>query len=296
MLKSDEIVNELQKTEKLYDNESAITSKKNEELEIQIKEFDHEQDKRFEMHEQGLLEPLLQKDQEIDNLKHYITKSSFVGDTNTAQRNDKEIITEENQMKNSDNKPYLVSKKMNLRNLLITSLLDDSDLELSSEEELYDVSLQKFKKRHCVKNYWEEVVPSYTEKEFIRHFRISKGLFNSLIEKFTESQEYLKLQRAKAIVAGKHLAIFLWFAGHEAASFRDIADRFNVSLSSVCLIIRRCMVFISNLSPHVIKWPNNVERERSTNFFKISKNFEGVVGNTYTSCIYPVSVIAIYIF
>lgn len=79
------------------------------------------------------------------------------------------------------------------------------------------------------------------------------------------------------ISARNQVYIFLWFAGHEAASFRDVADRFNVSISSLFRITRRLTYFLSNLAPEIIQWPNLQEKREIERFFR-EKGFPGVIG------------------
>ncbi|CAG9768421.1 unnamed protein product [Ceutorhynchus assimilis] len=65
---------------------------------------------------------------------------------------------------------------------------------------------------------------SSSDDSFIeRHFRINRGLFSELAEKYGNSQEYASLDHYNRIdyKLQKQLAVFLWFAGHEACSYRD---------------------------------------------------------------------------
>lgn len=65
--------------------------------------------------------------------------------------------------------------------------------------------------------------------------------------------------------------------GHQTASFRDLGDRFNITISSVNRIIHRLTLFLSNLSPEVIKWPSEAEEEISEQHF-INNGFPNVIG------------------
>lgn len=60
----------------------------------------------------------------------------------------------------------------------------------------------------------------------------------------------------------------MWFVGHQTASFRDVADRFNITLSSLHRIIERLTYFLSNYSPQIIKWPNNQQKRESEMSFR----------------------------
>lgn len=69
----------------------------------------------------------------------------------------------------------------------------------------------------------------------------------------------------------------MWFIGHQTASFRDVADRFNITLSSLHRIVRRMVYFFSSMSPEIIKWPNDEEKTRIAEGFA-SSGFPNVIG------------------
>lgn len=73
------------------------------------------------------------------------------------------------------------------------------------------------------------------------------------------------------------ILIFLWFIGHETGSHRDIADRFNVTISSLNRIIKRVSVFVSNMSPQVIVWPDEREKQQTAEHFG-ENGFPGIIG------------------
>lgn len=163
---------------------------------------------------------------------------------------------------------------------LIPSDSDDSSEE--SDDEVVANMLCKFgnlNKRNCITNYVENVIPSYTEEEFRRHFRICRSLFDTLCQNFLSSEIYKELRVDKRLTPQKHMAVFLWFAGHEACSFRDLADRFDISLSSASRIINRVTMFLSNLSPQLVKWPNEIEKQECANFFRNKASIPKAIGN-----------------
>lgn len=82
----------------------------------------------------------------------------------------------------------------------------------------------------------------------------------------------------KKLTENINMLIFLWFAGHEACSFRDLSDRFDLSLFSVGSIIERVSMFLSSLSSDVIKWPNDQKKEESAKFFGKKCLFHKAIG------------------
>ncbi|KAJ8972776.1 hypothetical protein NQ314_000044 [Rhamnusium bicolor] len=81
------------------------------------------------------------------------------------------------------------------------------------------------------------------------------------------------------ISALKLITVFLWFVGNEAASFRDVADRFSITKSSLLKIIRKATYFLSNLSREVIRWQTTNEKIQIERHFR-QNNFPGAIGIT----------------
>ncbi|XP_073848607.1 uncharacterized protein isoform X1 [Musca autumnalis] len=168
---------------------------------------------------------------------------------------------------------------------LFLHILDDSSsedefvFEESEDEELLENLVLSVKgRRNSIINYSTSVITKYTEEEFKMHFRISRTMFNTLCSMFADSEYYKNLRADKRMSSEDHLAIFLWFAGHEASCFRDISDRFNVTISTVSRTITRVTNFLSRLSPQVIKWPTDEEKAASSQFFKARCGFAGAIG------------------
>lgn len=71
--------------------------------------------------------------------------------------------------------------------------------------------------------------------------------------------------------------IYLWYIGHQTVCFRDVGDRFDITISSVSRIINRITMFLSNLSPTIITWPNENEKQIIEEHFR-GKGFHNVIG------------------
>lgn len=132
--------------------------------------------------------------------------------------------------------------------------------------------------RVCIRNYIGTVVGDYSEAEFRRHFRISRSLFNDLIEKYKGSSFNNSPLNIRRISAEVHLAMFLWFAGHECCSFRQLSDRFNLSLSSVHFIVNKVIQFLSNMAKDVILWSTDDEKIEISEHFMQKSQFPSVIG------------------
>nr|CAI5831036.1 unnamed protein product [Callosobruchus analis] len=73
------------------------------------------------------------------------------------------------------------------------------------------------------------------------------------------------------------MLMFLWFAGHEAAGYRDVGDRFNVCISKLHHIIHSVSSFLSNMARSVVTWPSEEEREEIVAKFA-NMGFSNVIG------------------
>nr|CAI5836648.1 unnamed protein product [Callosobruchus analis]CAI5844147.1 unnamed protein product [Callosobruchus analis] len=112
----------------------------------------------------------------------------------------------------------------------------------------------------------------------MRHFRISRELTEHLADRFAQSH-YFHYQEgdSEKVTPLKCVTIFLWFAGNEAVTYRDVADRFAISKSTLFKIVNRVTRFLSNLSPEVIQWPSNEQKIAIEQSFR-EKHFPGVIG------------------
>lgn len=104
------------------------------------------------------------------------------------------------------------------------SVLDTSESDSSEDSEVEGILAHCIKiDRQSIHNYFEEtVLLRYSDEEFIRHYRINKQVFAELVERYENTEEYqrlLKYHVNTAVNADKTIAVFLWFAGHEACSF-----------------------------------------------------------------------------
>ncbi|XP_018360129.1 PREDICTED: uncharacterized protein LOC108759271 [Trachymyrmex cornetzi] len=132
-----------------------------------------------------------------------------------------------------------------------------------------------------VQNYIERIVYSYDNVDFIMHFRLSRTVVYELIHLFEISDIFTSMQdrgECLKITAEKHILCFLWFVGHEAGSYRDIADRFGIAISTLYNIITRVTEFIMTLAPNVIRYQTSEEKKETANYFLQQKGFSNVIG------------------
>ncbi|KAE9521354.1 hypothetical protein AGLY_018246 [Aphis glycines] len=85
-----------------------------------------------------------------------------------------------------------------------------------------------------ITNYLE-IVSKYSDKDFHVHFRFDRDAANKLINLFKMSNFYTCLKGPAdriPLSPEKHMLSFLWFVGHQSSSYRDVADRFGITLSA----------------------------------------------------------------
>ncbi|XP_019771122.2 putative nuclease HARBI1 isoform X1 [Dendroctonus ponderosae] len=155
-------------------------------------------------------------------------------------------------------------------------MFECNDSSSSSDEELFAVFVerQKQKKEH----FLEETIFKYTGLQFLENFRVSREVAEFIAKRFEESEYFFKQSGEFGKLSGYfYTVVFLWFAGHEAASYRDVADRFRIAISTLRKIVQRMTYFLSNLAPEIITWPTSDERRRIRSQFSLN-GFPGVVG------------------
>lgn len=81
------------------------------------------------------------------------------------------------------------------------------------------------------------------------------------------------------ITAEKHILCFLWFVGHQTSSYRDVADRFGITISALYYIISRVTEFLISIAPNVIKYPTAAEKRETSTYYEETKGFPGIIGN-----------------
>ncbi|XP_077496073.1 uncharacterized protein LOC144106975 [Amblyomma americanum] len=117
--------------------------------------------------------------------------------------------------------------------------------------------------RHRVPLYVERVVPTYLEFEFRKLFRISRSLCADITGEFEASAFYPEGCRGRRQVsAHMTMLIALTYIGTQTTMYQ-IADKFDVSESTVHAAISRILDFLFSISKREICWPDPDERQRS---------------------------------
>ncbi|XP_018400724.1 PREDICTED: uncharacterized protein LOC108778122 [Cyphomyrmex costatus] len=124
-------------------------------------------------------------------------------------------------------------------------------------------------------NYFEGVIPRYTDIQFLEHFRMSRVTFEALLNiviPLLNPEEYVDVSPSKKLL------FTIWVLAKQE-SFLATGDRFGLAKSSGHNIFKSVITILSDLIPLYVKWPDANECQISSNIFRNrSRGFEGVIG------------------
>ena len=146
---------------------------------------------------------------------------------------------------------------------LVDQLTDDFDLE----NELFDNEddMMVFSAVSCfmrcdlnrIDGYFVVTVPTYEPTEFRSHFRMIRGTCEILCREVMNTGRIPagNTRGRQLIPPTKQVLAFLWSMANQEPS-RLVADRFNITMSSVNRVLHRGALALADLSAEYIKWPN----------------------------------------
>ncbi|XP_036341049.1 uncharacterized protein LOC118750436 [Rhagoletis pomonella] len=111
----------------------------------------------------------------------------------------------------------------------LNELLESSSS--SSEGEETSILFSREERTH-VKDFIVDVVCSYTDAEFRKHFRVRRESANYLIAKYSSSTYHAKRTYRGGRAEFSHetqILMFLWFCSNKT-TFREVGNLFNMSL------------------------------------------------------------------
>ncbi|XP_066585161.1 uncharacterized protein [Prorops nasuta] len=133
------------------------------------------------------------------------------------------------------------------------------------------------RRRHRVDNYIE-TVHQWTDEEFKEHLRLRRHTAYVLIHEL-ESSEVLPQHNfgRRVITAEWSFLIYLWYMSN-TEPLRTIADRFDVSISSVFRVIRRVTSWLLSKLVNNIKWPSENRINSIKRGFYSKKGLNNCIG------------------
>ncbi|KAH6944310.1 hypothetical protein HPB50_002683 [Hyalomma asiaticum] len=151
---------------------------------------------------------------------------------------------------------------------------DSSDEEFDNLVAMLAVKLVR-KERNRIPRYYEDVVGSYFEFEFKRLFRLSRETFNCLADRYRASPFFPENRGGRTrIGAEKTCLIVLSYLGSQCSMY-SIADRFDVTESSVHACVERVLKLLQSMSEEVIAWPHQQQQELSKVGFLMKSGGKG---------------------
>ncbi|XP_021370047.1 putative nuclease HARBI1 [Mizuhopecten yessoensis] len=126
--------------------------------------------------------------------------------------------------------------------------------------------------------YVENVVTNYDEIEFRSQFRMTRRSFNLLTNLIyaTDKVSTYHDQGREPIQLEKQVLVTVWYLANKD-SHREIADRFNITVSSVARTKSRVIDAIMALMKEFIVWPTGARLQLIQEQFQAVNGFPGVV-------------------
>lgn len=144
--------------------------------------------------------------------------------------------------------------------LAILDQLDVSDL-LDYEDDVFILSVASTYMRRSfnrIEGYFEVTVPSYFGNEFKNHFRLTRNTCELLTREILASCviNVGKTFGRAPIPPEKQVLVYLWMMANGSETMRQVADRFNITMSSCGRVLQRVNSAVLSMRKRYIKWPN----------------------------------------
>ncbi|KAL9964798.1 hypothetical protein ACROYT_G028486 [Oculina patagonica] len=133
-----------------------------------------------------------------------------------------------------------------------------------------------------INDYVEITVPAYLPDEFKSHFRMTRGTCELFAQEVMRTGN-IPLGNSSgrpAISPEKQVLAFLWIIGNQEPA-RAVADRFDMTMSSVNRVLNRLSQAAVELSGQYIKWPDANRKQAIRNSFEDEGGFPGIIGLIY---------------
>ena len=129
---------------------------------------------------------------------------------------------------------------------------DDEDIAVFS-------CLSSFMRRNLsrIEGFFEGTIPRYLPSEFQSHFRMTKSTMEIVCREMVNTGRIplRNVRGRQPIPPEKQVLLFVWCVANQDC-IGLVADRFDVTMSSVDRVLRRAARALLDLCPTYIKWPN----------------------------------------
>ncbi|XP_068686411.1 putative nuclease HARBI1 [Montipora foliosa] len=172
--------------------------------------------------------------------------------------------------------------------MLVLSLIEADDGVVENEMLLEDddstllfTAVIPFMRRSLnrVEGFYTDTLPTYSMDEFKGHFRMTRATCEALVREIVATGNIPIGNRfgRESIDPTKQVMIYLWCMANQEVT-RLVADRFNVTFSSVTRILERVTKALLRLRRQFIKWPGNAQLQETADSFEASGGIPGIVG------------------
>jgi len=118
--------------------------------------------------------------------------------------------------------------------------------------------------------WWETRALEFDEKKWRQHFRVSKNVFNYLLDQIVSHDVFRVAKNITcAVPVEKQLAVFLYRVGKVHPGVASIAEKFEMSSSTVVACTERVVLAIIERLSHVVNLPKDGKEKK-----EIKKGFE----------------------
>lgn len=132
--------------------------------------------------------------------------------------------------------------------------------------------------------FWEEVVPTYSDISFLKHFGIGRETFQCLVDELYVDLVRENTNMRRSIPVDKRIAVALTVLKN-SDDFLSVAKHFGIGKSTVHLILKEFSSAVcKTLYDKIVTFPATVtEREEIVNAFSNTWHFPGCMGALGTS-------------
>jgi len=147
---------------------------------------------------------------------------------------------------------------------ILCAVLDEDDSRelIEADDDVFILSVASTVMRRSlsrIQGYVETTVPSYFGDEFRSHFRMTRNTCELLTREIVASGHInlgLNQFGRNPIPPAKQVLIYLWMMANGEETTRQVADRFDVTMSSCGRVLRKVNAAVLSMLPRYIKWPN----------------------------------------
>ncbi|XP_050518027.1 putative nuclease HARBI1 isoform X2 [Diabrotica virgifera virgifera] len=163
--------------------------------------------------------------------------------------------------------------------------IDDNDLDMNlvgymaanlAEPLQNDLQIRERHPRNRNENYYEMVIPGYTDFQFYEHFRMTREMAEELVH--IVGNNHPLEDRNKLAPLRKKILFSIWILS-KPESFLATGDRFGLPTSTGHLIFKEIINIICSLMPQYIRWPDLNDYAVSSQVFQErTHGFPGIIG------------------